>query len=62
MICPECEAEMYMTVDVIMNIPSSMESQLSKKNIAKKEVQIFGVKWSSAYYYCKECNLGRVMK
>ncbi len=51
--CPNCGEELFANVKVIMNIPSSMVSLLSKKNIAKKEVQILGVYWDSAYYYCK---------
>jgi len=62
MICNNCNEELYMSINVIMEIPSSMESLLSKKNIAKKEVKINGVSWDSAYYFCKNPNCSKYRK
>jgi len=51
--CPDCKDELYMAVNVMMEIPASMESALSKTNIKKKEVNITGADWPNSYYYCK---------
>ena len=54
--CPECGKELYMNVNVSIDLPSSMESQLSKSNIRKKEVEIISASWDSSYYFCKTKN------
>lgn len=50
--CPKCGSNTTMMIQVTMVIPSEMTSQLSKKNIAKKEVQLWGVNWDSADHIC----------
>ena len=56
MICPKCESDMRIMVQVTMSIPSHMEMNLSKKNISKKEVTIWGANWSAADHICTKCN------
>ena len=52
--CPECGSPVKMMVSVIILIPSEMESQLSKRNLRKKEVQVYAADWSRATYFCKD--------
>jgi len=54
MICPECNQDnVEMLVSVHMVIPSSMENMLSKTNIRKKGVMVYGVNWDTASYWCR---------
>ena len=56
--CPKCGSKTRMMIQVTMSIPSEMMSQLSKKNIAKKEVEIWGVSWDSADHICTNPKCG----
>ena len=56
MVCPKCETEMKIMVQVTMSIPGYMEGNLTKKNINKKEVTIWSANWSSADHICPNCN------
>ena len=51
--CPKCGSSTEMMVDVIVKMPSEMESKLSKTAFRKKEVEILGVAWYKARYFCK---------
>ena len=51
--CPYCNEEMIMMVDVTMTMPSKFESQLTKKLIATKDVQLYAANWDRARYICK---------
>lgn len=50
---PKCGDELRMMADITITMPSSLESQLSKKNFRQKSVRIYAANWSNAFYYCE---------
>ena len=52
-LCPQCGKDAVRTqVDLTLDIPSSMEHRLSKRNIAAKDVVPMGAMWDLAASYC----------
>lgn len=52
-LCPQCGKDIVRTqVDLTVDIPSSMEHRLSKRNIASKDVVPMGATWDLATSYC----------
>ena len=54
-LCPECKVEMTMSVSLYMVMPSSLEYKITKRDLRKKEVEIWGADWEGARYVCPNC-------
>ena len=51
--CPDCDGKVEMIVNVTMLIPAELEGQLSKANLRRKDVKLYGASWDKAAYFCK---------
>lgn len=50
--CPRCGAEVIVNVNLLVTIPYSMYGNLSKRNMAKKEVKVLGAYWPETSFFC----------
>lgn len=52
-LCPKCGKDTVRTqVSLTVDIPSSLEHRLNKRNIATKDVVVMGASWDTAASYC----------
>ena len=51
--CKVCGKTLWMQVNIIVRAPATFEGNMSKKSIRKKEVEVMGVDWPRARYYCE---------
>lgn len=63
MICPKClhPNSLKQIVHVIVECPADVPN-LNKTTFRKKEVQIKGVDWGKAIYFCASCGYSEVHK
>ena len=54
-LCQYCDIEMVMHVSLMVTMPSSWESQLTKRKLAKKEFRVNGASWDNASFTCPKC-------
>lgn len=52
--CPKCGADTNMMVNATMIIPTKYEHKLSKTALRDKHVQLYGVDWEKASYFCND--------
>lgn len=50
--CQTCHQGLRVGVSLFLDIPSRLQSRLSKKNLRDASVKITGAGWDHAYYYC----------
>lgn len=58
--CPRCGGPMRMQVQAVISAPSELESQLSKRNLRRKDVYLMGVLWETADHICTTPKCGYV--
>jgi len=55
-ICKNCIGqEMTMSVSLFMVMPSSLEHKITKRDLRKKKVEIWGADWDNARFTCPKC-------
>lgn len=58
--CQHCGGDTRIMVSMTVSAPAWMAHQFSKKNIAKKEFEIWGVNWDAADFICQNPKCRRV--
>ena len=54
-VCPKCGAPVRAMLTLIVSIPGEMWGNITKRNIAKKEFELWGANWDTAFIKCTEC-------
>lgn len=50
--CEKCGSEIRRGVSLSLDIPITLDNNLSKKRLRRRDVRILGADWCYGYYYC----------